>query len=1098
MEKRECNKKINSIKKILPSKKLLLIFSLSLIFLFLLSVSSVFASTKGVNNTWAGIITNQDSYGLDGPDSPYGFSLYFNFTPSNKTYGGSVTNITVKVSSVHGDSQLTYPIYFYNTTSSAWDYIGNDTTTLNNTNINSSAKKLRFLVNTSAFNLTHNGSDFINLTILNITNSSSNWSNMLFNDTVYLDFVNISYPVSATSSTFVASSQTYNFTFNTYNDTTQTCQLYTNSSRGGQAEVANNPTGSSNSTLVNGTYNNTLTSDWTTNERHYVAIKCTNGDTGVSYWSKAVQYDGLIAPPRINSITVSLKKNGTATKTGGLADITVNTSDDTIVKNVTIDGVSYTFTNITPINGSNATSSVVWNRTINISLRSSGTLTVTVTDNNSNSVTNQTLTITIDNIAPTTNSTIVKRTAGTAITTDGSVWYNVPIQINLSALDSGECNKTNMTVYRWGTSGAWNVTGGKPFVNITVSTNMTENIIQFKSNDSAGNMELYQQKYIQVDTTAPNLAIRGNLSTFNVTTGGLVVLTVVANDTLSGMSAVTAYHTGLNGTNATLTFNKGVYTGTFMAPTTVRSYIVLINATDNAGNNKTLNTTLYVHNASALAVNLSVANATYVTNQSTITITATNASVVQWNTTSNTTQVNASSVDSFTIPMNFTKANLSITISARSILGLYHNRTYVFYCDTNGPSPGRLNYQNNDIVNGSITLRLTNASDKESGVANVSFYVNGSLEGTDIEAPYTYDLNTYNLSSSTGLFEVNATVTDNAGNVNSTKVNLKIVNSNFSTITVSQNNVEFEGTAVAKYLIGITNVNSTTAKTTVQKTAIITPPSFTGVTLDVVYLSMNITASSVGNSTISLRIPKSSFGLTNHYTDLYSFTTHANGSTEKIPVSRDTVNDDSSNYAFRIPTNLFSVFTIATQKATGTSSGSGGGGGSSSTTITAQTIALTTTEQKITKLARNSKLAFSLSGESHSLTVSSIATDRKNVRFIFESNNKQLFTLNVGDAKLVDVGGDEQFYVKLDTINSREADITVKKVIKPKPLPTIPTPTKEEPKVEPPKEVVIADEEEKQTEPTEEEKSIIGWIIVALVVIIGLGVYFVMKRGKKE
>ncbi|MCK4521769.1 MAG: hypothetical protein KAU20_04285 [Nanoarchaeota archaeon] len=178
-----------------------------------------------------------------------------------------------------------------------------------------------------------------------------------------------------------------------------------------------------------------------------------------------------------------------------------------------------------------------------------------------------------------------------------------------------------------------------------------------------------------------------------------------------------------------------------------------------------------------------------------------------------------------------------------------------------------------------------------------------------------------------------------------------------------------------------------------------------------------------------------------------------------------------------------------------TPSGGGGGGGA----VAAQSIVLTEVDTAYTGLARGEKLTFTFDGASHTLKINKVAADRKSVEFLLTST-PMYFTLNIGEEKIIDLDTsvNEKLYVKLTGINNRKADIIVKKIVE-KALPVIPPAGEEEVKEEVEEEVPSEEEELEEVTPTTEKAKLpLAWIMVALVVVIGLIIYFVVSKKKKE
>jgi hypothetical protein len=183
-------------------------------------------------------------------------------------------------------------------------------------------------------------------------------------------------------------------------------------------------------------------------------------------------------------------------------------------------------------------------------------------------------------------------------------------------------------------------------------------------------------------------------------------------------------------------------------------------------------------------------------------------------------------------------------------------------------------------------------------------------------------------------------------------------------------------------------------------------------------------------------------------------------------------------------------------------SSGGGGGGSSSNT---QTITLTETAQEFSSMSAGSKLSFTFDGSKHTLEVDRIASDRTSAEFILMSDPVK-FTLKVGEEKIIDLVTTtaEQLYVKLVSINSARADLVVKKIIPVQKKPLVTFPAKEEAaETEPAEEIkqeIKTDEVTEQgleTKPLQpKDYSILGFIVAALVVIVGLGSYLYILKKK--
>ena len=98
--------------------------------------------------------------------------------------------------------------------------------------------------------------------------------------------------------------------------------------------------------------------------------------------------------------------------------------------------------------------------------------------------------------------------------------------------------------------------------------------------------------------------------------------------------------------------------------------------------------------------------------------------------------------------------------------------------DTTKPSISILSPVNGDLLSGSVTIS-TEASDNV-GVSKVEFYIDDVLVSTDIDSPFSYELDTFSLSNAA--HTIMATAYDAANNKQSDSISVT-VNNTFSDIT---------------------------------------------------------------------------------------------------------------------------------------------------------------------------------------------------------------------------------------------------------------------------------------------------------------------------
>ena len=289
MSKKECTKTKFTNKKILPSKKLLIILALSAALIFLLSVSSVLALIGGLNqsnpyNNYVSntrgfnLTTDYNSYGLETAYPPYGFVIYANFTTTNLTVNNTQGPYNVNINISHhrnntltaGDSGLIFNISFSNSSKGAWVTLGKNNGTIINIIINKTINStLQFKINSTTFNLPTVATDVLNISI-NISNGSSNavGTNALstrVEDVAYINFVNITFPSQMIFTNFTQPNQTFNLTMQSHNDTNQSCQLFINATSFANSTISTSNASGAASYTMNGTTLRQLNSTWENN-----------------------------------------------------------------------------------------------------------------------------------------------------------------------------------------------------------------------------------------------------------------------------------------------------------------------------------------------------------------------------------------------------------------------------------------------------------------------------------------------------------------------------------------------------------------------------------------------------------------------------------------------------------------------------------------------------------------------------------------------------------------------------------------------------------------------------------------------------------------
>jgi len=543
------------------------------------------------------------------------------------------------------------------------------------------------------------------------------------------------------------------------------------------------------------------------------------------------------------------------------------------------------------------------------------TWTSSCTDQAGNTGTSETYTLGIDTQNPISTITLNQT----------STWVNTPTLVNITATDIG----SEVATAQWknASSGAW-MSVSAPFI---LNTNLSDNIIYYRSMDNAGNVEPEKQQIFQFDATPPNIelpSIGSNL----VGLGETVSVSAKVTDTKSGVANVTFT---LNGTSAQLQLSNGKYVGTMQAPVTDGTYQITLTANDAIGNVATDTSLTLMVNSSAPTMTASIPNGTTVENNTVMTLTFKNATNAWINMSTGVQTTNTSTA---IVTITGEDGAFNVQVWANSSVGTT-NQNYTYTIDSMPPIVTYIGYANNTQVNGTISI-TANTSDP-SGIRNVALAIDGTTYATLNASPYTFAYPT--VLKSDGLHTTTLTATDNLGHSNSTSVTFNITNNipmmiategDSSSGSASIVLADLTNTPIEGVIYAINGLNSTTISLGLLQSAPYTPANSQ---LSTVMGIINITASTASTAKIYLLIPKTvltSSGLTAPYSTIAIYADHGSGVVGPLTSGYDTlVTLDGVVYErFWFQTTQFSVFYWGIQ---GTSpvppshSGGGGGGGGS-------------------------------------------------------------------------------------------------------------------------------------------------------------------------
>jgi hypothetical protein len=205
--------------------------------------------------------------------------------------------------------------------------------------------------------------------------------------------------------------------------------------------------------------------------------------------------------------------------------------------------------------------------------------------------------------------------------------------------------------------------------------------------------------------------------------------------------------------------------------------------------------------------------------------------------------------------------------------------------------------------------------------------------------------------------------------------------------------------------------------------------------------------------------------------------------------------------------NSTGLFNFTTSAASSTTTSSGSGGGIRIVPDLTQSVSLANFEKEYKQLETGSQLQFSVSGNSHSITIDKIYSDRKKIDLTIRSDPITV-TLEIGKPQTINLSEDGSLYIELISIKNFKADIIVKEIKKKKPLEFIKSLILSDDKIE--EEVELEEVNEMFSEKkTLDEKSLddvfnenirypIGTWIVTSLIAIGLIGYVVMINKKAK
>ena len=350
----------------------------------------------------------------------------------------------------------------------------------------------------------------------------------------------------------------------------------------------------------------------------------------------------------------------------------------------------------------------------------------------------------------------------------GSSWYNAAVDVSLAATD--DVGGSGVKEIRYTTDGSdptatsGTVYGG-PFSVTSTAT------VKYRAFDNAGNAETVRSQLIRIDTTAPTAGLTAPGD--GATVSGTVTLAATASDNV-GVDRVEFLVDGQTvGTDTTASYgvdwdSRDVADGT---------YAIRARAVDLAGNATTSSAaSVTVANGSspppdttapttAISCNTSACATTYYNAAVSVSLAATDdvggSGVNEIRSTTDGSDPTATSGTVYGGPFSVT-STATVKYRAFDNAGNAETvRSQLIRIDTTAPTVAITAPANGATVSASVKVTAS-ASDANSGIAKVTFYLDGKLLATVTNPPYSTQWNTK--KSSKGTHALTAVAQDNAGN----------------------------------------------------------------------------------------------------------------------------------------------------------------------------------------------------------------------------------------------------------------------------------------------------------------------------------------------
>jgi peptidoglycan/xylan/chitin deacetylase (PgdA/CDA1 family) len=343
--------------------------------------------------------------------------------------------------------------------------------------------------------------------------------------------------------------------------------------------------------------------------------------------------------------------------------------------------------------------------------------------------------------------------------TSCSSWYNQAVSVSLSATDAG----TGVAAIRYTTDGSDPTSSSTLYTGaFTVSTTST---VKYRAWDAAGNAESTKSQLIQFDFTPPVSAIACNNAACSSNTYTAPV-NVSLSATDSGGSGGTEIHYETNGSDPT------IFSPLYIAPFTVSTTTtVKYRAWDKAGNAEATKSQLIQVNTntvdttpptSTIACNGAACSSAWYGPPVSVALSATDpddsVAAIRY-TTDGSVPTTSSAL--YAGPFNISTTTTVKYRAWDSAGNVEATKSQVIQVDTFAPTVTITSPASGAAVKGTVKITAA-ATDSQTGVASVTFSVDGSALGTATASPWQIPWNTKKFS--VGQHVLTAVAKDRGGN----------------------------------------------------------------------------------------------------------------------------------------------------------------------------------------------------------------------------------------------------------------------------------------------------------------------------------------------